>query len=201
MIKAIIFDLNGVFILGPYLSERYHKKFGLDEDEFLKALNKILKIARLPGADNVYSYFKPSLKKWGIKLSQREFYDFWFEAEKLNPEMIKLAKKLRKNFKIYILSNNFRERSRHYDKKYPKLKELFEKRYYSWQTGYKKDSPKAYKKLLRENNLKPEECIYFDDKDKMVELAKGLGIKSYKFKDIEGVKKILKKYGTIKGIY
>lgn len=195
MIRAIIFDLNGVFIHGPYLSDRYHKKYGVDGDEFLKVMNKILERVRLPRANDTYSYFKPCLKKWNIKLKRREFYDFWFKAEKLNSQMVKLAKKLRrKNYRIFILSNNFKERSRYYHKKYPQLKNLFEKIYYSWQTGYRKDNSKAYKKLLKDNNLKPEECIYFDDKNKMIKLAKSLGIKAYKFKDTESVERIVKKY-------
>ena len=38
MIKAIIFDLNGVFILSPYLSNRSEEKFGVSAKEFLPAL-------------------------------------------------------------------------------------------------------------------------------------------------------------------
>jgi beta-phosphoglucomutase-like phosphatase (HAD superfamily) len=42
MIKAIIFDLNGVFIHSPKLSERFEKDFGVPTAQFLPKLGKIM---------------------------------------------------------------------------------------------------------------------------------------------------------------
>ena len=194
MIKAIIFDLNGVFIQGPYLSERYNEKYGVEKDDFFRVMDNILQIVRLPDAGDTYSHFKPSLKKWDIKMSRADFYDFWFKSEKMVPSMVRMVKELKKdNFQIYILSNNFKERTKHYLKVYPKFKNLFDKMYFSWQTGYRKDNIKAYRNVLKDNNLKANECVFFDDKDKMVEMAESAGIHSYKFRDARGVKRVINK--------
>ena len=109
MIKAIIFDLNGVFVRSPYLSDRFEKKFGVSGKEFLPALKEIMTKARKPNAGNSFNYWKPYLKKWGINLTEEQFFDFWFSAEKEEPEMVEFVKKLKEDrgVKIFILSNNF----------------------------------------------------------------------------------------------
>jgi len=38
--KAIIFDLNGVFIESPYLSDRFAVRFGVPKQDFLIVLKK-----------------------------------------------------------------------------------------------------------------------------------------------------------------
>ncbi|MAG44606.1 hypothetical protein CL633_01830 [bacterium] len=148
---------------------------------------------RMPNAPDFYQLWKPYLKKWGVKLTEQEFLDFGFTAEKENQELIKLAQELKaKELKLFILSNNFKERTAYYNKKFSFLKELFDKVYYSWQTGFVKPSPGAYRILLSENNLKPEECIYFDDSENNVKIANSLGIKSFVFENEEQIRQILK---------
>ena len=192
MIKAAIFDLNGVFIQSPKLSDRYHEKFSVPISEFMSALNNALDKARLPNAGDSFLFWKPHLEKWGVNFSRKEFFDFWFKAEKENPEMIELAKKLKgQGIKIFILSNNFKERTDYYNANFPFLKEVFEKAYYSWQTGLLKSDVHAYQNLLRENELRPEECAYFDDKEENIGLAEGLGMKAFIFKDVKNMEEII----------
>ena len=155
MIKAVIFDLNGVFIKSRKLSERFEEKFGVKQEEFLPALNAIMPKVRMPDAGDAFSYWKPYFDKWGLDLSKEAFFDFWFSGEKEAPEMISLARELKdRGVKLFILSNNVIERTKFYNNNFPFLKELFEKVYYSWQTGFTKSNAGAYQKLLEENNLK-----------------------------------------------
>ncbi|MFH1366913.1 MAG: HAD family phosphatase [Patescibacteria group bacterium] len=190
MVKAIIFDLNGVFIKSPVLSERFAKDFRIKNLVFLPALKKILNKVRLPKAGPAYEYWRPYFKKWKVDLTRDEFYKYWFGAEKPVSEMISLAEKLKqKGLKIYILSNNFRERSNYYGENFPFLK-IFNKVYYSWQTGFRKPEKEAYLDLLRKNNLKPEECLFFDNSPKNVKTSKSLGIISYIFKNKKQVENI-----------
>ena len=194
MTKAIIFDLNGVFIQSPYLSDRFQEKFGISSEKFLPVLKEIMAKTRKSDAGDSFNYWKPYLKKWGVELTKEQFFDFWFNGERKMPEMIELTKELKyKGVKIFILSNNFIERADYYKKTFPFLKEIFDKVYYSWQTGFVKPDPEAYKKLLADNNLKPEECIYFDDSKENIEVAKKLGIQSFIFEGVDSVEKTLNK--------
>lgn len=194
MIKAIIFDLNGVFIQSPKLSDRFAQDFGVSPDKFLPILKEIMALVRKPNAGDSFKYWEPYLKEWGVDMNRDQFFEYWFKAEQEVPEMIELVKEIKqknKELKVLILSNNFIERATYYKKNFKFLEQIFDQVYYSWQTGFIKPDPEAYKKILSDYNLKPEECIYFDDSEKNIKAATGLGIKAFVFDGVKGVKRIL----------
>lgn len=189
MIKAIIFDLNGVFLESAPLSERFQEKFGVPTDKFLPILKDIMGQVRKPGAPDAFSLWKPHLDSWGLDLSESEFFDFWFSGEHLVPALLDYATKLRsEGLKIFVLSNNFRERTSYYRQSLSEIFKDLDGEYFSWETGYVKPDLEAYKHILDENGLKPEECIYFDDSDKNIEVAKSLGIHSLKYEGLDTTK-------------
>lgn len=192
-VQAVIFDLNGVFITSPYLSDRFNQDFGVAKAEFLPALKEVMATVRLPEAVPVYGAWLPYFKQWGIELSENELHDYWFKAESENRAMVDLAKQLQNSgVQLFILSNNFRERAAYYNKHFTFLGELFKKIYYSWQTGFIKPDPQSYQLILKENNLDPATCYYFDDSEQNISAAKSLGItNSHIFKNADQVKEIL----------
>jgi HAD superfamily hydrolase (TIGR01509 family) len=181
MIKAAIFDLNGIFLQSPKLSHRFEKDFGIAKEVFMPKLSEIMEAVRQPNAGSAFAYWEPALREWNINFSEQEFWDYWFKAEVQSDAMIALAKDLRANgIKVFILSNNFKERAEYYGH-YPWIHDAVDKVYFSWQTGFIKPDLKAWELVLRENNLKPEECIYFDDQDKNIKAAESVGIKAFRF--------------------
>ncbi|MDO8524091.1 MAG: HAD family phosphatase [bacterium] len=196
MIKAIIFDLNGIFIQSPKLSERFAEKFGVPVEDFLPVLKEIMDLARQKSVKDSFYLWYPYLENWKVYLTKEQFFDFWFEAEKEVPEMIELVKNIKeKGIKVFILSNNFPERSAYYKQVFPFLDEIFDKVYYSWQTGLVKPNLKAYKNILKENNLKAKECLYFDDSQSNIEIANRLGINSFLYTGLNSLEEALEKYG------
>lgn len=192
MIKAIIFDLNGVLMHTPRLSDKIHQEFDVSIDEFMIALTEIMGHVRMPGAGDAFEYWQPHFKKWGVNLNREEFFNFWFKDVTIDSKLVELLKDLRtRGVQLFILSNNFKERSEYYQKNFKLLSDTFIKVYYSWQTGFVKPDPRAYKNILTENNLKAEECLYVDDSTDNVKLASNLGIKSFVFKGSDNLKKIL----------
>lgn len=190
MVKAVIFDLNGVFIQSPKLSDRFQERFGIPASDFLPVLKEIMAKVRLPGAGDAFAYWQPYLDVWGAKLSKEEFFKFWFSAEKEVPEMISLARDLKiRGVKVFILSNNFVERAAYYNANFPFLKEVIDTLSYSWQTGFVKPNPEAYKKVLADNNLKPGECVYFDDAQENASVAQSLGMRAFHFTNPHDVRK------------
>lgn len=193
MTKAIIFDLNGVFIKSPKLSDRFEKDFGISNDIFIPALKDTMAQVRMPDAKDFFEYWKPYFEKWNLKFTREEFLNYWFGAEVLDSEMIEFAKELKvKNLKLFILSNNLRERSLYYDEHFQILHGIFDKMYFSWQTGFIKPDMRSYENILKENDLRPEECIYFDDSENNITIAASLGIKSFLFKGVSETKELLK---------
>ena len=194
-IKAIILDLNGVLIQSPLLSDLIKEKYNLPPEKFLPALAEIMKIARSPGTKNSYLLWKPYLEKWNIKLTQEEFFNFWFSCEKINQDLLKYLKQLdHKNIQLFILSNNFRERTVHYRTHFAEIFRLIKKSYFSWETGFIKPDIEAYKKILDENDLDGKECIYFDDSQKNLDVAATLRIKSFKYISVAETKRTIEQF-------
>ena len=181
MLKAAIFDLNGVFILSPKLSDRFEKDFGIVSEIFIPKLNEIMERVRKPQAGPAFNYWDPVLKEWGVDLSEKEFCKYWFEAETPSMEMISLAKELKgKGITVIALSNNFKERAEFYGH-YPWMSEAVNKAYFSWETGLVKPDTEAWRLVLKDFSLEPSECIYFDDQEKNLIAAQSIGIKSFIF--------------------
>lgn len=193
MLKAIIFDLNGIFILSEKLSARFERDFGIPIVGFLPVLNEIMDKMRAPGAGSSFVYWQPYLDKWGVNLSEQEFWNYWFKEEKPSEEMLSFAKEIKeKGLKMFLLSNNFSERAVYY-RQYHWMNDLIEKAYYSWQTGFIKPDHRAWKQVLEENELQPEECLFFDDQEKNVIAAQELGVESFVFVDVATTKNIIEK--------
>lgn len=181
MIKAAIFDLNGIFLQSPKLSDRFEKDFGVPTERFLPKLSEIMDKVRRPDAGPAWQYWEPALKEWKIDLSEQELWDYWFKAELQSEAMIRFAEELRgKGIKVFILSNNFKERAGYYGH-YPWIHDAVDKVYFSWQTGFVKPDLKAWESVLKENGLRPDECVYFDDQEKNLKAAERVGIRSFMF--------------------
>ena len=194
MIKAVIFDLNGVFLQAEYLSKRVEQKYNISGDEFWLALKQVLEATRKPNAPSFFNLLKPYLKKLNFSIPEQEFFNFWFSGEKLVNEMLEYAKELRKQrIKIFILSNNFKERTQYYRENFKEIFDAVDKTYFSWETGFVKPDKQAFLNILKEHDLKPEECIYIDDSDENIKGAKNIGIKAFKYQGLNALKRILKR--------
>ncbi|MBI4152129.1 HAD-IA family hydrolase [Candidatus Woesearchaeota archaeon] len=186
MIKAVIFDLNGIFLKSELLNLRVEAKWSIAKEQFLPALLEIMEIVRKPAAPPAFSLWKPYLQKWGMDLSEKEFFTFWFSGEKIDLRALRFTLELRKKgVNVFILSNNFKERTEYYRKHFPKIFSAIDKAYFSWETGFVKPDKKAWLNVLKENKLDPQECLYFDDSEKNVTVARKLGITAYIFAGTE----------------
>ncbi|EKD53445.1 MAG: hypothetical protein ACD_61C00042G0008 [uncultured bacterium] len=189
IIKAVIFDLNGVFLKSESFSKRLAEKTGKDADAIYEVMKPILKEVRNPErrGEEVWT---PLLDLLGMPLP--EFFDFYFSGETIDEEMLKFAGDLKnRGLRIFILSNNFRERTGYYRKNFPQLFEVADKVYFSWETGFVKPDPEAYKNLLEENGLQGEECVYIDDSEENLEVAKELKIRGIKYESGEQIKETI----------
>lgn len=180
MIKNIVFDLNGVFVISSPLSKILAQHTGIPDSEIYEVLKKILQQVRQPdrGGDEVW---QPLLDK--INMSKDEFFNLYFSSETLDSEMIEVLKKVKTaGLKTYILSNNFRERTTYYRQQYPEFFALFDHAYFSWETGHVKPNLLAFTNLMDDAEILPEETLYFDDQEENIKSAKTLGFQAHLFK-------------------
>ncbi len=193
MVKAVILDLDGVFFIETeYLSKRVEEKYGLAADDFYAVFKEVMKEARQPGVADTFVLLAPHFKRWGLVVSREEFFNLWFSGETYRSEVVDYVQELRqRGLKVFILSNNFRERTEYYRQHYPEVFSSVDKTYFSWETGFVKPDLQAFRNLLEEQSLTPEECVYLDDMQKNVESAQEVGIKAALYEDLAGAKEFI----------
>lgn len=196
MIKAVIFDMNGVFIKdsGP-LSKRIEKDFGITSDDIWPLIKEALQKVRVPGTDSRPAW-QPVLDK--LNLTYESFFKYWFDGESLNEELLQYAKDLKsKGLQIIILSNNFPERTTNYRNLYPELFAQVDEQYFSWETGKIKPDLGAFSQIVENHNFLPSEYIYFDDSDENLAAASRLGIITHHYQDIADTKSFIATFQNV----
>ena len=122
--------------------------------------------------------------KLDLDCSNDEF-DQAFSALLLDfpPNVYSFLQELTSNFELYLLSNTSVIHSRIFlnnqlGPKGENLFGLFKKAHFSYEMGLVKPNPLIYQQVLKENNLKAEEIVFFDDNAANIKSAITLGIDS-----------------------
>ena len=122
--------------------------------------------------------------KYILDINNKDFYPLL----KDNFEYIKTLKK--RGYNLYLLSNISKESYEHLDKLI-NISKYFQGGVYSCFENLVKPDIKIYDLIIQKYNLNKDETIFFDDKEKNVKTANKYGIKSYVFKNINDIEKVL----------
>lgn len=183
MIKAIFFDLCGVIItLGDKefcneLSKRVNVKFQTILAVFYKYLSE-----NETGRINEDEFYGKMFDELGITFNIEETKKIRTSFRIEIPEMKELVNNLKKNYLVGFISNDAKEMAARCDQKF-KLNKLFNVGFLAYQVGARKDSPKLFLSILEQVNLKPNECVFLDDKEKNLLEAEKLGINTIIFQN------------------
>lgn len=178
--KCIIFDVMGVIF-----------KVGDDTNDLL--VPYVQQIDKNCGREKINDiYMEASLGN----ISSSEFWkklqvaddDSFSEVEKryldscltIDEQFIDVAKRLKDNYNLAILSNDVSEWGSYLREKYG-INEVVEFSVISGDVGYRKPSEDIYKIALRRVNANPEDCVFIDDRDKNLIPAQKLGMKVIRF--------------------
>ena len=120
--------------------------------------------------------------------------DFWTEEVRERAGMRALVKKLRKKYRVVILSNNNSEAYGLFDRKFG-FSRLFDDAVVSGRVGVKKPDPKIFQILLGRFGVKGKDCAFIDDNVDNLVPAKQMGINTFKFDSIQQLVPQLRKAG------
>ncbi len=183
-IKAIIFDFFG--LLYPDTSwiffENHQEAFG-DDGEFLDRLNNEIDLGRI----NHEQYYERLSEKTGIPVADilAEITD-----RELNEELVSSIRALKKSYKIGLLSNAGPHLLDILRKE--KLIALFDVLTISYQHGVTKPNRQIFLNAAKELGVKPEECIFIDDRLVNTEAAEKLGMQTIYYQNVGQYKEDLK---------
>lgn len=185
MIKAIVFDLDGVYF--PESGKKgFHKRLVRlvgDEDKVEHALYKSDEMRAF-----VTSKITPEeLVRWfngylGTDFTVESLGEFWTKDYKIDSEVQEYIKQTRKKgILACTVSNNNKIRVDALQKKFNFLDD-FDVKIFSYEVGTFKPNKEIFKALIEQTKVKPQEIIYSDDNPDRIRGAQELGINTFIYK-------------------
>jgi epoxide hydrolase-like predicted phosphatase len=197
-IKAVIFDLGGVLVRTefPQVRHRLARKLGLDPT----TLDRIIwgredwELAQV-GAITYEEYWQRVGATLGLSTPE-ELSDFrreYFSGDRVDQKLVHLIEKLRKRYKIGLLSNAPDKLDTWLENDWG-IRDLFDAIVYSAQVGMAKPDPAMFHLILERLNLSPSETLFIDDYPRNVEAALALGMKAIRFTGTDALLDELPRY-------
>ena len=195
MIKGIIFDLGGV-ILNNFDHSFYRKaelKYGIPENSLAKACVRLWPPLEKNHISNGEFWKRVAADQRLDQKLARPLAALWISYyhrySKLNTPILTFAKKLRREYRVGVLSNTQREHTIFNKKR--KLFQNFDFSILSDKVGTRKPEKRIYAIAVKKMRFRPKEIVFIDDEIKWIRAAKKIGIKTIHFKDLVTLKKDL----------
>jgi len=199
MIEAIIFDFGNVIchFTNDILRQKIADTAGKTVEEINKLIYKDSDVMKRYESGKISSaeFYKELCQICGINVLYQELKTIYSKDKYRRVEGTKeLIEKLRKNYKVSLLSNTSEWDWDYMIKAAPEI-ETFETITKSYEAGAMKPSPIIFEDALKKLNLKAQECVYTDDIEEYVEAARNLGFIAFQFTTAEKFEEDLKSIG------
>ena len=192
MIKVILFDVGGVYLNGSFIDfvNKAHKVLGINEN-FYSDKEVVFDMGLNKGEITTEECFKKYFKGEINDKQMKKLINLWTNAWKLSDEMKELIIKLKKNYRLAILSNSDLLNSQNYTKK--GWYKYFDVLILSHELGIVKPQKEIYEIAVKKLNFKPEECLLIDDQEDCLRPARKMGMATILFKSTPQLKEELQK--------
>lgn len=181
MIRAILLDWGGVFNPQHETLEGYHAlagRYGYTAEDFYAHLYSgpewaAARTGRLTSRD----YWGQMQRKLGVPGDLEQFLADLFAGETINPTLVALTERLRRRFRIGLLSNALDDLESLLAERW-RLEHLFDVVVNSARVGVAKPEPRAFELALAALEHPAGEVLFIDDKLRNITAAQALGIPS-----------------------
>lgn len=191
IIKAIIFDFAGVVA-----TEGYIAWLSENIDDFKKTKQFYLDLSYKSDSGLISSDEFTAVLAQKSGIAKKEIWPQIFNKIIINPQMLKLLKKLRKKYQLGLLTNHINEWIS-FVIDYYQLTDYFDEIVISSKEKIIKPNPKIFKIMLNRLGVQPEESIFIDDRKINLYGANKIGIKDLLFTTEEKLVADLKKLEII----
>ena len=199
MIKAITFDLDGVYFV--HGKENFIKNLvflGVLENEarrvFLKSDEMNQKYKR--GVWNDEQFWTWAIAEWKVDKTVTEIVQLLIDGYEVDPQVVDLVRKVRANgYKTLICSNNFPARIKGLQKKFGFLDD-FDVVVLACEVGDIKPNRKIFEELIKRSGVQPNEIFITDDYQAALDTAKDLGLQTHFYTNFSDFVETLKNLGV-----
>lgn len=197
MIKAIIFDFGN--IIYSFDNNLFLIKISKYTDKSVEDLNNLIykksDLPRLYETGNISSdeFFEEIIKLCDLNITKEVFIEAFTNIFSPISSTIQLIKKLKKNYKLALLSNTS-EWDFVFGIKSIEIFNLFAAVSLSFEVKAMKPNNKIYNDCIEKLGLKPNECIYIDDIKQYSDKATDIGMIGINYTSSSELLKSLKSY-------
>jgi putative hydrolase of the HAD superfamily len=197
MIKTILFDVDGVLVVGEPWSKNLAQTHGITP-EMLKPFFREAFQACLVGKADLKDALAPYLARWGWQQSAKAFLNYWFRQEQvIDEKLIQAVQQLRQSgIKCCLATQQERYRTE-YILHEMGFADLFDGMFSSVDVGYMKNDPLFFETILHTlDGHQAEEVLFWDDTLNNVTTAQSVGIQAEVYSDFDNFMLKMQKYKT-----
>jgi putative hydrolase of the HAD superfamily len=188
--KVIVFFDNNIFFekiadYSPYTKEEI-RELALAHFEIVEFFDK--------GEITSQDFHARVIQKLKAHIDYDTFFSIYNDVFSLNLPVLQIMKRLKRNYKLVVLSNTDTMRFGFIKKKFPEIL-IFDEYVLSFEVGYMKPHTQIYKEALKKAGFPAKECVFIDDRDENIEAAAKLGINGIHMGPQTDLEAILKETG------
>ncbi|MBW4061965.1 HAD-IA family hydrolase [Candidatus Saccharibacteria bacterium] len=188
MIKAITFDLDGVYF--PSGKANFIKavvSLGVAEDEvkrvFLKSfeMNERYKIGVMTD-DEFWTW---AAEQWQLDMAPKQLIELLGDSYEVDPKVVEVVRMARRSgYKTLVCSNNFPARVNELQRKFAFL-DNFDAAVFSYEIGAVKPSEAIFQELVKRSGVMAEEIAFADDDAEKISGAVAIGMTAFVYDGFE----------------
>ena len=185
--KNILFDLGGVILdinVQATLKGFYELGFPAALMQYPHSMNTDLFFKYETGKMGTEQFRNEIRQTTGVEMSDEAFDEVWNAMlVRIPEERCTLLKVLSGHYNLYMLSNTSALHVKVFEKMYMEtageaMKSVFKKLYYSHEIGWHKPDPEAWKYVIRDAGIRPEETLFLDDSIHNIKASQELGFQA-----------------------
>ena len=179
MIRCVISDLGRVIIFfdNNIFFEKIANYCPFSKEEIAELTSAHLEIVRSfdEGKITPEEFYNQVTKVLQASIDYDSFYSIYNDVFSLIPPVLQIMKRLKRNYRLVLLSNTDTMRYSFIKKKYPEIL-IFDEYVLSFEAGFMKPHPQIYKEALKKAGFPARECVFIDDREENIQAAAKLGI-------------------------
>jgi len=141
-------------------------------------------------------FYEEASRLLGFKLPYEDFVPIWNEIFWEDEEACRLARELKKRYRLFLLSNVNRLHFEYIEKKFDIIK-IFDEIILSFVVGAVKPEAAIFEDVVRRAGGDRSKILYIDDREDLVRCAATFGIDSIRFENAEKLKTTMAARGII----